>query len=69
MLGTIITIIYDYFNRIKKIYILVKKRNVTPFSILITFLTQTMFYDKLLFSNLYVVMNIDMCTELISVQL
>jgi transposase len=59
----------DYFNRIKKIYILVKKRNVTPFSILITFLTQTIFYDKLLFSNLYVVMNIDMCTELISVQL
>jgi hypothetical protein len=51
------------------IYILVKKRNVTPLSIFITFLIQTIFYDKLLFSGIYVVMNIDMCTKFISVQL
>jgi hypothetical protein len=51
------------------IYILVKKRNVTPLSIFITFLIQTIFYDKLLFSSIYVVMNIDMCTKFISVQL
>jgi hypothetical protein len=50
------------------IYILVKKRNVTPLSIFITFLIQTIFYDKLLFSSIYVVMNIDMCTKFISVQ-
>jgi hypothetical protein len=47
-------------------YILVKKRNVTPLSIFITILMQTIFYDKLLFSSLYVVMNIDMCTTFIS---
>ena len=51
------------------IYILVKKRNVTPLSIFITCLIQTIFYDKLLFSSFYVVMNIDMCTKFISVQL
>ena len=51
------------------LYILVKKRNITPLSISITFLIQTIFYDELLFSSLYVVMNIDMCTKFISVQL
>ena len=47
-------------------YILVKKRNVTPLSIFITFSMQAIFYDKLLFSSLYVVMNIAMFTTFIS---
>ena len=46
-----------------------EKNQRTPLSIFITFLIQTIFYDKLLFSSLYVVMNIDMCTKFISVQL
>jgi hypothetical protein len=49
------------------IYTSEKKR--TPLSILIPFLIQTIFYDKLLFSSLYVSMNIGMCTQFISVQL
>ena len=58
------------FNYIRIIYIYQsKKRNVTPLSIFITFLIQTIFYDKLLFSSLYVVMNIEMCMQFISVQL
>ena len=51
------------------VYILVKKGNVTSLSIFITFLIETIFYDKLLFPSLYVVMNIDMCTQFFSVQL
>ena len=59
----------EIVNFDKNIYILVKKGNVTPLSIVIAFLIQTIFYDTLLFSSLYVVMNIDMCTQFFSVQL
>ena len=68
-----ISIVYNILVKKRNIsivyYRLVKKRHITSLSIFITFLIQTIFYDKLLFSSLYVVSNIDMCTKFISVQL